>query len=267
MEEIYIDRVDHVRKQVKQIELSISTHSPSESIKKPIHDVDDNIETNRASFTLPGPRAPDLTHSVSKEIELQTQTVRRNSITDTVLKSTVRSALRSSVRSVTRSHVEGDAALPGIYQGEHGDELYINENNPQLNQDVNDDKIKLFKFESGTTITSSVGISPRSDYTPTTTNTPADNPTPHTDDNIRVTRYLSQTRPPPILRKILSEYDINDTPSSNICSYCSAIPILCFVTCISCAECKWCSKATNPDYNYNYKVAIKALKAQPRISR
>ena len=280
--EIYVDRENYIRKskveQFKQVEPTIPAPLPSSDVVKESLNDEDHANLRRASFSLPEPRAPDITHSVNKEIDVHTS-VRKNSITDTVLKNTARSPLRSSIRSITHSQfyaVEGDAALPGIYQDEHGDELYINENNPQLNQDTNtlDDKIKLFRFDSATTITSSVGISPRSDYSPdsnNTTNTITHQPTILERETLRNTRYSSsQIRPPPILRKMKSEYDIKDTPSSGICSYCSAMPILCFVFCISCIECKCYSKATNPDYNYNYKEAIKTIKlikAMPRITR
>ena len=284
--EIYMDREDYIRKtkfeKIKHVE-DTAPLPTSEVIKEALADEEEHVDLRRASFTLPEPRAPDITHSVSKEIDVHTS-VRKNSITDAVLKNTARTALRSSIRSLTlsHSHAEGEVGLPCIYLDEHGEELYINENNPQLNQDTNasDDKIKLFKFDSATTITSSVGISPRSDYSPpptnptdtaTTTHNPAILEREALRNTLRNTRYSSsQIRPPPILRKMKSEYDINDTPSSGICSYCSAMPILCFVFCISCVECKCYSKAANPDYNYNYKEAIKTiklLKAMPRITR
>ena len=120
--EIYVDRENYIRKskveQFKQVEPTIPTPlPPSDVIKETLKD-EDHVDLRRASFSLPEPRAPDITHSVNKEIEIHTS-VRKNSITDAVLKNTVRSALRSSIRSITHSQfyaVEGDAALPGIYQ-------------------------------------------------------------------------------------------------------------------------------------------------------
>ena len=280
--EVYMDREDYIRKtkfeKIKHVE-DTAPLPPSDVVKETLADEEEHVDLRRPSFTLPEPRAPDITHSVSKEIDIHTS-VRKNSITDAVLKNTARSALRSSIRSLTlsQSHAEGEVGLPCIYLDEHGEGLYINENNPQLNQDTNisDDKIKLFKFDSATTITSSVGISPRSDYSPSPDTTNTTHKPTVTDrealrNTLRNTRYSSsQIRPPPILRKMKSEYDINDTPSSDICNYCSALPIVCFVFCISCVECKCYSKAANPDYNYNYKEAIKTIKlmkAMPRITR